>query len=311
MIIFLIIIGLSLLIGNLADRYNNKFLLFLSIFLMVCFSGLRNVNVGIDTLSYYNDFYAIEHGGYVFSKDIFFLTTSKILMNIFHSPYAVIFIYSLIINILINIRLWDYKECCSFSIMQLMYVCLFYFLSINIMRQFIAVSIVFFATRFLYKRRYKLYIVFNLLAAAFHLTAILGVLILFVFLIIDAKKSRKYQIRLIILTIPIFLFLLYVGFTYFSRYSNYFDKTTIDIGYMLFYQIICLLFINVFCRNKNTDLYSLSVSGTYFRIDKYVMYIFIMSLILLSFGSFLPLHIPSNSLAFPFSLKYIFSGINV
>ena len=82
------------------------------------------------------------------------------------------------------------------------------------------------------------------------------------------------------------MFLLYVGFTYFSRYSNYFDKTTIDIGYMLFYQIICLLFINVFCRNKNTDLYSLSVSGTYFRIDKYVMYIFIMSLILLSFGSF-------------------------
>lgn len=286
MIIFLIIIGFSLLIGNLADRLNNKYLLFISIMLMVIFSGLRGVNVGIDTIGYYNDFYAIEHGGYVFSKDIFFLTTSKILMNIFHSPYAIIFIYSFFINILINLRLWDYRKYCSFSLMQLMYVCIFYFQSINIMRQFIAIAIVFFATKFLDKRNYKLFILFNILASAFHLTAVLGIIILLVYLINDAKRSRESEIKVIILTCPIILILAYVGLNYFSRYSNYFDKTTIDIGFMILYQLLCLFFINLFCRNKNSKIYSTNVLGELFEIDRCVMHLFIISLILLSIGSF-------------------------
>lgn len=284
MVIFVILIGLALLFGKLADRYNNRVFLLLSVTLIVCFSGLRSKNVGIDTIGYYNDFYLIEHGGYVFSKDIFFLIISKFLMNIFHSPYSIIFIYSLIINVLIILRLWDYRRSCSFFLMQFMYISLFYFESMNIMRQFLAISIIFYATRFLERKKYKLYIILNVLAAAFHLTAILGIVVLLVYLIVEAKYDRKIQIKLFILLIPALSIFAYIGSTYISRYNSYFESTTIDIGLMPLYQLLCFGLIFVFSGNRKTGVYSENIYGEYYERDTCVMFLFFLSIIFVSLG---------------------------
>ena len=69
----------------------------------------------------------------------------------------------------------DYHEKNSVMLAVLVFLCMFFPLSLNILRQMMAVAIMFFATRYIFQRRYGAAAVWTLVAASFHVTALVVV----------------------------------------------------------------------------------------------------------------------------------------
>lgn len=79
---------------------------------------------------------------------------------------------------------------CSITITWLMYLFLMYGDSLNAMRQMIAMSFMALSFSYAYQGKIKEYIIFTFVAASFHITALIGVLILFIFKFCEKGKYR-------------------------------------------------------------------------------------------------------------------------
>ena len=291
MISFILVVFFSLIIAYLADKYNKKTLLFLCIAIITCFAGLRGENVGIDTSNYYEIFIAIYRGQKVYGLESFFVAVSGILMNFFKHPAYLIFIYSAISNVLILCRLWTMRKKSSFPFSVFVYFVSFYLLSMNIQRQFVAIAIVFFGTLFLEKRKYILYWISLVLGCLFHTSAIIGIVILFVYLYEECKHDRKkrnaWRKFLLIGGIPLVLLSMVLLNYLFEEYQNFFETITYNLGVVIIYKILCLLFMwLIWNLSKKTICYSVDSDGNSVAFDIVWLKIYIIGLIFSFIGMF-------------------------
>lgn len=240
-IIFILILIISILFFYIANKKNNKFFLFAGILLLSFTAGFRGELVGIDTKFYYNAFVNNFPHSWQFPEEGFRFV-SRNLMLIFNNPHILFFIYSLIINLLIILRLWDFKDRCNFPFMTFLYLFIYYIETMNIMRQFIAIAIIFYSTRFLERRRILLFILIIIAATYIHKTALLGLFILVVYFWNDLSKTKK-----ILLSIPILALLVFVVY-YIINYesghiSNYLslDNSISNINITFIYRVFAFI----------------------------------------------------------------------
>lgn len=151
-------------------------------------AGFRGDKVGADTLSYIGLFRNINRGIYSFpeaglieGKDVGFTIVSRILLTICKEYWFPLLVYAIIIYGLTAYRLWEMRKDSSFFVSFSSYYILFFFLTLNELRQHIAVAIVFFATRYIKRNRMQRseYIKFFgliLIASTFHSSALLGLI---------------------------------------------------------------------------------------------------------------------------------------
>ena len=271
---FIGLLGVCLLLSYRAEKANKIKPLFCVIILLSLVSGLRGTSVGIDTPGYINIFELIASGKseYVYSIETTFKTICSIIAKVWDKPVALFLICSVITNALIVVRLWDFRDKASITWMVLIYYVMFYFSTMNIMRQMVAVAILFYGTRYIHRRSYLIYLSFVAVAYCFHRSALIGVGFIGIDVLMWKYLSQK-QRAIICLSLIALPFVSYYIIGSFVRYSFYFKVVTVNIGLMLFAKLGLYLISLMDMRKERlkndlttSEIYELQTVKIYFFI---------------------------------------------
>lgn len=176
-VIYFGILIVCFLLADVAEKKNNKHYVFLIAFILSFFMGFRNKSVGVDANNYYYLIASVKDFSKIWTlNDPVFYIFAHIVLLIKNDPYFFIEIVAFISNFLIIYRLWDFREFASFKYSVFRYITLFYFYAFNCIRQFFAMSILFYGTKFLYEKNYRKFINYIVIASLFHLSALTGLL---------------------------------------------------------------------------------------------------------------------------------------
>lgn len=228
-------------LAKVSDKHNNKYIMIICSLTLAFISGLRGERVGIDTRFYMNAFNNNFPVPWQF-KEVGFKFISRLLMGIFGNAMALFLIYAIVINYLIISRLWDYREKCNFPFMFLLYEMIFFIDTMNITRQFLALALVFYATRYLEKKKYYIFFIFLFSAISIHTTAFFGILFFIVSYWVNSTNKKKRNIA-----IPFCIFILVGALYVYSKTSflvynyvvNGIEKTNVNITF--FYRVAAFI----------------------------------------------------------------------
>ncbi|UAL50269.1 EpsG family protein [Metabacillus dongyingensis] len=187
---------------------HNKILIFLAITSLVLVSGLRN-NIG-DTYFYLDSY---SNSDFTWEdikskKDPGFNVLQMILKIISEDPQFLLLVTALITNLLIGITLYKYSRMVELSF----YVYItygMYIVSMNGIRQFLAASLIFIATKYLLDGNFRKYAIFVIISSTIHQSALVLLPIYFI-----VRREAWTKITFILLGLAIFIV---VGFNQFSE----------------------------------------------------------------------------------------------
>lgn len=244
-------IALTMVFGYLAEKRNNKKYVFLIALMLSLLSGLRKNTVGIDTMNYYWMFDGMESIGDAFDyNDPYFYVVAFIIKRINGDPYLPITVFSFITNFLVVYRLWDFKDISVFRYSVLRYITIFFFFSFNCMRQFLAVAIVFWATRFIDKKNYVMFLILVAIASTMHIASIIS----YVFVIFDCfnwkelNRNQRFLVATAIMCLPLVYFVSQrlAG----ERVQTYFNETISNPWLSFVVKVSLILFVVIFVINN-------------------------------------------------------------
>lgn len=237
----------------LAEKKDSRLCFIFALLLLICVMGLRAENVGIDTSNYYREFRLIaKNSPFISVNEVAFVSICKFLMKYLPEYWMLIFVFSSIICIMVMFRLWDLRKKVSFSLTVVLFLILHLPATMNIMRQYIGVSIVFFASRYLEKKSIVKYLVGVIIACCFHMTSIIGVAYIPIYILCSNNIRNKF-IKLLLVFATFVPGGIYVFFDNIDRYSFYFNNlgtSTIGIGFAIKTLILILFWIT--CVKKET-----------------------------------------------------------
>lgn len=175
----------------------NKLFFYLAAIVLVAVSGLRS-NVG-DTPIYMESFQKENFNWALIleGKDIGFGILQMMLQSISKDPQILIFVTALITNLLIVKVLYQYSRVIELSLFVFIASGMF-LVSMNGLRQFLAASIIFAASTFLFKRQWLLYFLSILLASTIHQSALILIPIYF---LVKRKAWTKETFILLMIAI--------------------------------------------------------------------------------------------------------------
>lgn len=173
------------------DKYKKKMLVFLGFILPVILAGLRADSVGTDVEVYgkwaYNqailtDSFKIYYQARTESilGDIGYYFLTYVSAKIFPNYHIGLFIYSMIIQLFLYLGLKKYHRIFNTPVwlgMLLYYVTLYNY-SLNLLRQSIAIVIIFYGSAYIFEKKYWKFILFLILATLFHSSAFIAVVML-------------------------------------------------------------------------------------------------------------------------------------
>lgn len=251
-VFYLIIIFISYLLAYAAQRTKKKIFLVLLIVILTIVAGFRGSTVGIDTHSYYADIQARFPYSWHFREEGFRLVSNSI-MDFTNNPQIVFVFCAFVTNLLIILRLWDFREDTRFSFVILLYLLLFYSDSMNIMRQYVAVALMFYGTRYLKKKKLLAFIPFLVIAFFFHRSSLLGVGYIAINLWVSFSKKQKK-----LFAIPMILALCgsaaYVAMYLRRDIASYFSQSISNINIPFIYRVLIAAFVLYFEKTKKTIL---------------------------------------------------------
>lgn len=247
---YVIYVGLLVfcwLFSYLANRYNNEKCVWLIILALTLIAGLRDNSVGIDTQGYITKFGYIANGAfqYAYGLENSFKYICYAVLKIFPNMTVLLTVLAFITNWCVITRFWEFRKISSFSCMVLCYYMTFYFMTMNVMRQFCAIGIVFYCTRYLSQKKVFRFILGVLIAMLFHQTAVIGI----AFLAVNCLRWKELPNRekmfyiFAVLMIPAAG---YVAVLVMARYAKYFSAVSLDIGFMILLKLLFLAATLVF-----------------------------------------------------------------
>lgn len=253
----IIYLGLALVtfyIAKYAEVTNRKRAVWIIVLLFSLVAGLRAVSVGIDTKTYHNIFTNISIGqtDKIYAIEKGFIYICKGLLSLWNNNQFLLFLFGFVSYGLCIFRLWKDREYISFRWAVLVYNVLFFAFSLNGLRQFVAVSIVFFATTFIREGKYIKFVIAIMIASLFHLSAIAGLayLIFEIFFLKYFELKRKLIVSSFIGICGLF------GFSIFSdlmnKYMGFFEDRVQSFGFMMLIKL-ALLVLSVFFMEKSSD----------------------------------------------------------
>lgn len=170
---------ISYIIANLAETKNKKKYLLYIILLWTFIAGVRAVDVGLDTKQYYKIFNLIATNDsqiWWYGIEASFVHIVEALLFVWNNTTVPFVFMAALTYALVLFRFWEFRNIGHFHWMVFCFFIMHYFASLNISRQFCAVAIIFWGTRYLCKRKYGVYLVTVLIGCLFHKSAVLGLL---------------------------------------------------------------------------------------------------------------------------------------
>lgn len=286
--LYFLIVIVIISLGVLAEKvkaYNPKNCrLFLNIagIVLTLFLGLRGQNVGSDTISYHRSF------ANALDRDAFSDTTietgfryfCKLCRFFFSSEQFFIFLCSAITIALFISGIKRYQRYIDLRVSLLIFVCIFTFTQLNLMRIYLATSLVFWGFHYLMEDKEKKYCALVILASLVHTSTL--VLLLPVFLAKLYERSKLYAA--IFCGCLLFFFITIGNFLQsyallFARYAEYtkLDQGTGGAGIMLFFEFLPIAYIlyYIYKRKINDKWAVYFISFTFIAIIcRYASYTF-------------------------------------
>ncbi|MEY8445138.1 EpsG family protein [Enterococcus ratti] len=225
--------------------------------------------VGTDTPVYYSVFssyqnrslmdHFINEGWKEFGNSLFIF-----IGNLVNSFNVYLFLYSFftLLFVILALKALVKKELIGISFF--LYLCLLYPISLNTMRQSLAVAIIFYSYKFLLNRSFFRFFLGVLIAAQFHISSV--VMLPIYFLINEQRKLRKGFFVLILSSIVVAIVSYKWIFSFLSfflndeRYNAYINYTEPTTNYLFFFNFILFLGISFFQlvhseKNKKNQFY--------------------------------------------------------
>jgi len=220
-------------------------------------AGIRGETVGIDVAHYITSHIEPIRNGFFSQVDqpIGFKLLVWFVYRFTNKTFVVFTVFAFITNGLIILRLWDFRNKGSFSLMLFFYYCYYYLITYNVFRQFISIAIVFYFTRYLEQKKYILYIIIVALACTIHSTAILGFILLPLDILFseEGKKQRMMKKIFLILSPIIIIIAAFLVYKYFD-YDHYLDLYKVynigGLGFMTPSKIIVAISIFIIFKNE-------------------------------------------------------------
>lgn len=232
---------------------NMYILIYIIMFMILFIFASIRYNVGTDYILYSN--YQIPQvlNGNVESVELFYRAVIK--SGNFLGDYQWIFI---ITHLLILLPLMSSFARDSQNLFITFYVFLvggFFNHSLNIMRQTIAIVIFFYALKYIYERKFPQYLIAISIAFFFHKTAILYIIIYFMYNMKFTKKRTLLIILVSFISVPVVKFALEFISGKFGIYENYINKwfapQPLSGSYILINGMILLIVFLVSFLNDN------------------------------------------------------------
>lgn len=269
LIFYLTIFVCSCIFVNLA-QYTNKYnscsaqhskknmayniFMILSMLFPIVTAGIR-YNVGVDFNSYIDIYYSIVNSSIlenIKTGEIGYVFLNMASEHIFNSPQGVFLFSSIITICFLYAAIRNHESKISFSLALFLYFTKFYPFSLNVMRQSIAISIIFYSYKYIVSRNFKKFLTFVIIAALFHTSAI----IVIPFYFINGEKIKR---SLLIKVISVFCCIIVVFnvdillekigklnvISKYSVYSELINNNHISISSLLS-QIIIIFLIIIF-----------------------------------------------------------------
>ena len=195
------------------------------IVILSVFEGLRGESVGIDVSHYIiRHIEPIREGAFAkVNQPIGFKIIVWISYLISSKTSTVFLLFAFITNGLIVLRLWDFRHKASFPFMVFFYYCFHYLITFNVFRQYIAIAIVFYVSRYIDEKKYLKYGIGVIVATLIHSTSVLGFLLIPIDILTSDENVKQWRLRYrIIFASPILIFLV-VGLFFNFDYEHYID----------------------------------------------------------------------------------------
>lgn len=251
MIIYVILLSIiifeSIICYKSKNENKQKIYLIIIGILLILVSGLRDKNIGVDTASYVNFFQNVSNLDNSQLNSIYyekgFILFNKFLV-LFSNHYSILLVISTLI-IIIPILLFIKENSNSIWMSVYLFVTLtFYYNSMNIMRQYIAIGLILLSYSYVKKRKIIPFVFLVFLSASFHTTALVFLIVYFIPLIKLSYRKLNY---LILFTLIIYLFFPYflkVFFNYFRIYTGYiYYLDSMNFGDILKFLIMFLILL--------------------------------------------------------------------
>ncbi len=246
------------------NLYINLRLLILELIFMMVYVFIftvRNYRVGTDTEAYYRMYnyitnnnlfiYNISVQGLSYSYELLYslvVNLAKIIFNSFQGFLGLMaFIQLVFFQSFCKNSVKEYKI--NFNHIVFLFFMLLFSESFNIMRQTIAISIVFFGLKYLYQKNLKMYCISIIVASLFHISAIFTILFYFIY-DIEGVYSQMKETLLVLgcLLFPVLyskMMMFFASFPFMQKYTSLYMQSDITSGHANFALLNLLLRIPI------------------------------------------------------------------
>lgn len=272
LLLFLIVTLLSIIVSYNKNKTLNIILTILIILILSIFGGARNLNIGTDVSVYGESWFKIacnynDLGSYIThinSSDNGYVILNYIVSRFSNNINVFLFVLQLISNTLIIFTIYKHKDRSPFWMAILTYICIYYCITFNILRQSLALAILFFSINFLEKKKDISFIITVLIASQFHYTAYIGLIIYLIYKLMNSKikNKRKVIISIILIALISVIFLkeilsiLYKFNIINYRLYHYVSKATTGLNINYIESIFKLYFILLFLLSTKWKKYN-------------------------------------------------------
>ena len=300
-----------------------KYFMWLSFIGMTLILGLRGISVGEDTRMYisvanaasrmswkeiFSSFPTVEwnfisygsFGGYSEKVETLYMAYNKLIITVFHNPQWVLLITAAIISyFMMQFIQNNVEQKNDIYLATYVYMCdSIYMSSFNIMRQILALSIAAQAINDFKNENYKKAAVWIAVASCFHISALVFLLILFVYKLKDKRKYYKWLV-ICVCAMPIALPLITNVVTRFlPKYASYLQTSFWNAqakGTLVLWGIIVVAIL-IMIRNTASDeraWWLIYMATIYIGIELIGMRFTVISRVAMYFRIVLPLFFPT------------------
>lgn len=260
LLFYLIAFAISTFLVVYGSRKSTRVFAWIGILIPILVSGLRSY-VGTDYGTYeamYQELGSLslpeylqsfaelyEIGAYWFASLSYTITNNATLFYFLFSILTVVFFY-------MGLQRFGIKNRWLVYFLFLMTV---FPMSFNIMRQTLAMSIMFYAASFIMERRFVKYILLIIFATCFHKTALIALPAYLMSFFI--KKDTRISVRLAIMTTifsaglilltPVMINILFGSVDFLDKFVKYNDSDQVSSGVVLIAKLIMFIFTIVVC----------------------------------------------------------------
>jgi hypothetical protein len=263
MLIYLSVLGVALILPlfiniNENEKAKKRYLVFV-FSLVALVSALRGITVGTDTRQFCNAYIEIGHLSWdrVFALryEPGFIFLCKLLNYISDSYQLLLIVSSCFISF--SFARFIYKNSDDAMVSAVVFFCMFYAFTLSAMRQSIAVCFLLFGLEFLKEKKHHKFLIFVLLAASFHYSAVVCVVFIILY-----KFIITYKVLLPLTVVFVIIYLNYESLVsiflradVFGMYANYigsvFDvQDTVTRPLKILMALSILFFLSVTVKDK-------------------------------------------------------------